>query len=130
MPQVPSDRTSRRSANRLERCARHRWKYASFSWGHSCESGPFTYSRSALGVGRELRLLIHVDPVAVKILERHPGPVGLHFGLAFEANTRLRHPPIFADAIVGHDPEQGLGPTLLADQQPLLVRLGQDERNR
>src|SRR5262245_20238207 len=39
MQQVPSGRTSGRSANRLERRARHRWKYASWSWGHSSESG-------------------------------------------------------------------------------------------
>src|SRR5499426_3636985 len=85
---------------------------------------------SALQVGRELWLLIHVNLVAVQVLERHSGPVRLYFGLALESHAGVLHAPILPHAVVGHDPKEWLRTTLLADEGPFLVRLGQGQGNR
>src|SRR5262245_63946653 len=67
------------------------------------------------------RLLIHVDLVAVQILERDSRAVRLNLGLAVELDARVLHPAILAQAVIGHDAEIGLRPTLLPHQGAVFV---------
>src|SRR5262249_40176576 len=76
------------------------------------------------------RLLVHVDLVAVQVLERHAGTVGLNLWLAVELDAGVLHPAILAHAVIGHDPEERLRSSLLADQRPVFIRFGQIESKR
>src|SRR5215813_9021118 len=77
---------------------------------------------SALGVGRELRLLIHVNLVPVQVLERHSDPVGLHFGLTLESHAGVLHALILTHALVGLDGKEWLRTALPTDEGQFLVR--------
>src|SRR5262245_49451145 len=76
------------------------------------------------------RLLVHVDLIAVQVLERHARTVGLNLRLAVELDASVLHAAILAHAVIGHDPKERLRSSLLADQRPVFVRFAQTQRNR
>src|SRR5262245_33953960 len=53
-------------------------------------------------------LLVHVNLVAVQVLERHPRAVGLNLRLAKELDAGILHPAILAEAVIRHNPEEWL----------------------
>src|SRR5262245_22678459 len=83
--------------------------------------GDFANKHGAPPLPRSRRLLVHVDLVAVQVLERHAGAVRLNLWLAVELDASVLHPAIFAQAVIRLDPEEGLRATLLADQGSVLV---------
>src|SRR5262249_15200856 len=76
------------------------------------------------------RLLIQVDLVAIQILECYSGTPRLDLRFAVESNTGILHPAIVSYTVIGHDPKEGLRPSLLAHQGSILVGFSQIESDR
>src|SRR5262249_41203065 len=56
--------------------------------------------------------------------------VGLNLWLAVELDAGVLHPAILVHAVIGHDPEERLRSSLLANQRPVYIRLRQIESER
>src|SRR6516225_1895461 len=76
------------------------------------------------------RLLVQVNPVAIQVLECYSRAIRLNLRLAVELDPRVLHSAVFPQAVIGHDPEERLGPCLLADQCQISLRFRKIEGDR